>query len=133
MPIVGWWIPSMHGETTQTVLLCPGLTSSKATELFMVRRLVDANYNVLAIDFRAHGQSGGQLISFGDLERRDVLSAVRWIHANHPKASQRLLGLGANTGAAALIAAAADPRDGQQIDAIAIYGATTDWIRCSIP
>jgi hypothetical protein len=43
---------------------------------------------------------------------------------NHaPQACNKLVGLGVNTGAAALIAAAADPGpQGQNIDAIAVYG-----------
>jgi fermentation-respiration switch protein FrsA (DUF1100 family) len=121
--LAAWWIPGASGETGRTVLLCHGHSANKATQLSLARRLVPIGYNVLAIDFRAHGESAGQLTSFGDLERRDVLGAVRWLRANHPYACQKVLGLGASTGAAALLAAAADPGpEGQTIDAIAVYG-----------
>jgi fermentation-respiration switch protein FrsA (DUF1100 family) len=118
--LAGWWIPAPHGETPSTVILCPG--TDKASQLGLVKRLHLAGYNVLAFDFRGNGDSAGQLISFGDLERRDVLGAVRWLRRNHPDACHRVSGIGAGTGGAALLAAAADPSpEGQNIDAIAVY------------
>ena len=77
---------------------------------------------MLAFDFRAHGESDGQFTTFGDLERNDVLAAVRWTRANHPNESQKLFGLGESLGAAALISAAADTQsEGQAIDAVAVF------------
>jgi fermentation-respiration switch protein FrsA (DUF1100 family) len=120
--VVGWWIPSPAADSGQTVLLCPGSNADKATQLSLVRRLLPAGYNVLVFDFRAHGESGGQLCSFGDLERNDVLGAMRWLRQTHPSACRKVDGLGVSTGGAALLAAAADPSpEGQNIDAIAIY------------
>ena len=125
VPLVGWWIPAAArpGTSPPTVLLCPGLSATKATQLHLAVRLMQAGYNIFIFDFRGHGESGGALTSFGDLERRDVLGAVRWLQTAHPQACRKLVGLGVNTGAAALIAAAADPGpQGQNIDAIAVYG-----------
>jgi fermentation-respiration switch protein FrsA (DUF1100 family) len=125
VPLVGWWIPAIPrpGPPPPTVLLCPGLAATKATQLHLAVRLMQAGYNIFIFDFRGHGESGGELTSFGDLERRDVLGAVQWLQTTHPKACNKLVGLGVNTGAAALIAAAADPGpQGQNIDAIAVYG-----------
>ena len=66
----------------------------------------------------------------GDLERRDVLGAVRWLRATRPGQAQQIFGLGASLGAAALIAAAADPsEDGQAIEAVAVYGTYDDLHR----
>ena len=36
-------------------------------------------YDVLMFDFRAHGRSGGDLISLGHHERKDVLAAIRFL------------------------------------------------------
>ncbi len=48
---------------------------------------------------------------------------MRWLRTWHPLACQRVAGLGVNTGAAALIEAAADSGpEGQNIDLIAVYG-----------
>jgi fermentation-respiration switch protein FrsA (DUF1100 family) len=130
--IEGWWIPARAragvGRThspefgRRTIVFCHGLGASKSNQIGLVGELVPAGYNVLAIDLRAHGGSGGQLTSFGDLERNDVLGAVRWLRANHPDQAYRIDGLGVSMGAAALIAAAGDDSpEGRAFDAVAVY------------
>jgi fermentation-respiration switch protein FrsA (DUF1100 family) len=111
----------------RTVILCHGLGLGKSTVLPIARGLVPHGINVLAFDFRAHGESDGVLASFGDAERADVLAAVRWVRATHPEAAGRVFGVGVDAGAAALLAAAADPSpDGQAIDAVAVFGVFED-------
>ena len=129
----GWWIPATRTGRTddkhpaqdwgnRTIILCHGFGADKAADLRMARDLVPNGYNVLAFDFRAHGQSGGQFTTFGALERNDVLGAVRWVKQNHPQESKKIFGLGESMGAAALINAAADKSaEGQSIDAIAVF------------
>jgi fermentation-respiration switch protein FrsA (DUF1100 family) len=134
--ISGWWIPAKQKFMrqvdspdfgTKTVIVCHGLASSKANHLIMSRSLVPAGYNVLIFDFRAHGESDGQFASFGDLERRDVLAAVRFVKTHKPRESQHVYGVGASMGAAALISAAGDPaEEGQAIEAVAVYGTYDD-------
>lgn len=130
--VEGWWVPAGKPRGTaktvgpewgtRTVILCHGLGASKANQLVLARELVAEGYNLLAIDLRAHGGSGGQLTSFGDLERHDVLGAVRWLRTNKPTEARRINGLGVSMGAAALIAAAGDDSpEGRAIDAVAVY------------
>jgi len=125
----GWWIPAkQRRSSSQTVIICHGQGGDKASHLVLAQNLVPGGYNVLIFDFRAHGDSEGQLTSFGDLERRDVLGAVRWLRATHARQAERIVGVGAGTGGAALIAAAADPStEGRAIEAIAIYGGYSDF------
>ena len=136
VPIDGWWIPAMNlaraGETPpftpgdRTVILATGW-ANKANQLMLARELVPHGYNVLTFDFRAHGDSGGQISSFGDLERRDVLGAVRWVRASHPQQSRQVLGLGISMGGAALLAASAEPTpEGRAIDKVAVYDTYND-------
>ncbi len=120
--IAGWWIPADGGPSARTLILCPGTTGGPAGALPLARSLHAHGYNVLTFDFRGHGNSGGQLVSYGDLERRDVLGAVAWLRSTRPAAARRIVGLGVTTGAAALLAAAVDPSPaGQAIDAVAVY------------
>ena len=134
--IAGWWIPAPGGASDRTLILCPGAGDGPAAALAVVHDrppvpgeppvtgLRADGYNILTFDFRGHGDSGGQLVSYGDLERRDVLGAVRWLLQTHPDAAHRIVGLGVSTGAAALLAAAADASPaGQRIDAVAVYAA----------
>ncbi|HET6246847.1 MAG TPA: alpha/beta hydrolase [Tepidisphaeraceae bacterium] len=127
--IAGWWIPaasaddphSMPLPSGRTVIVCHDFGADKASDLKLARDLVPGDFNILAFDFRGHGQSAGQLCTFGDLERRDVLGAVKWVRENHPAESRKIYGLGVGLGSAALIAAAADPGLGRQIDAVAVF------------
>jgi pimeloyl-ACP methyl ester carboxylesterase len=123
--IVGWWIPSTSDgfQSRRTVIVCHGLGSNKSRNLVMAKGMIDAGYNILAIDLRAHGESGGQITTYGDRECLDVLAAVRWLLATHPDRCEQIDGAGASLGGAALVAAAADPSpEGQHIDALAVYG-----------
>jgi fermentation-respiration switch protein FrsA (DUF1100 family) len=129
--LAGWWIPaaSQTGErfSQSTVIICHGSGIGKVTALPLIADFVPQGYNVLMFDFRAHGGSGGQIVSFGDNERRDVLGAVDWLQKTHPSRSARIFGLGIQTGGAALIAAAADPSPaGRSIDAVAVYDCFDD-------
>jgi fermentation-respiration switch protein FrsA (DUF1100 family) len=131
-PIVGWWIPAQRQRRNaprdpmwgkRTVIVCHGLAANKSNQLILARAYPPEGFNVLIFDFRAHGESGGQLTTLGDRERRDVLGAVRWVRAQHADEAEKLYGVGASMGAAALIAAAADDSDdGRAIDAVAVYG-----------
>lgn len=127
----GWWISAgampmaMSAEAAEqwgrrTVLLCHGIGSAKERQMGLASLLSARGYNVLAFDFRGHGQSGGNFVSYGDRERLDVLAAVNWVRHAQPSGSERIFGIGMNTGAAALLAAAAEPAEGQQIDALVL-------------
>jgi len=131
-PLEGWWIPATRNARTDgrgtvkwgsdTVLLCHGFGADKGRDLFLAADLVANGYNVFALDFRAHGHSGGQFTGMGGIESRDVLGAVRYIRRTHGGQCNRILGLGEGLGAVALINAAADPGpEGQAIAAIAAY------------
>jgi len=129
--ISAWWLqadPDQHRAAAETtVLFCHGLGEDKSQFLKLAEKLAGDGYHGLLIDLRAHGQSGGVFTSFGDLERRDVLAAIRWLRANRPRQAVRIVGVGSDIGAAALIAAAADHSpEGQALDALAVFGAFDD-------
>jgi fermentation-respiration switch protein FrsA (DUF1100 family) len=130
--LAGWWIPAVGAGgqarfSESTVVICHGAGIGKSSTLPLVASFVPRGFNVLMFDFRAHGGSGGQVVSFGDNERRDVLGAVDWLQRTHRSQATKIYGLGIQTGGAALIAAAADPSvAGQSINAIAVYGCFDD-------
>jgi alpha-beta hydrolase superfamily lysophospholipase len=87
------------------VLLLHGVADSRGSTLGFARILVAAGYSVLAPDSRGHGASGGELVTYGLLEREDVLRWAAWLRA---RGCQVLYGLGESMGAAILIQAASE-------------------------
>jgi len=73
------------------------------------RLLLKAGYGVLMLDSRAHGASGGEIATYGWLERKDISVAIDGLEAvEHPV---HLFALGNSMGAGiALQAAGDDPR-----------------------
>ena len=65
---------------------------------------LDEGYSVLLPDSRAHGSSGGELVTFGLLEKSDVISWAYWLRQHDCKA---LYALGESLGGSVLIQAAA--------------------------
>ena len=59
-----------------SVVLLHGIVSNRASMLPTARLFLEHGYRVLAVDARAHGESGGTLVTFGALERDDL---ARWI------------------------------------------------------
>ncbi len=116
--IAGWYIES-EIPSDISVLLCHGLGANKAGMWMLMNELHYQNINILTIDFRAHGDSTGQLSTFGAKESLDVEAAIDWLTENHPEQSKKIVSIGASLGGAASIRAAADdPR----IDAVAVMG-----------
>ncbi|MGF1507510.1 MAG: alpha/beta hydrolase [Anaerolineae bacterium] len=91
-----------------TVVICAGLFGSMDGDTALVPPLVNAGFNVLQFDWRAHGMSAGQHTTLGLREVDDLLGAVDFLQA---RGVRRIGVLGLSMGGAvALRAAARDPR-----------------------
>jgi dipeptidyl aminopeptidase/acylaminoacyl peptidase len=91
-------------SSSDCVMILHGVADSHASALGFAPMFLEAGYSVLAPDSRAHGASGGELVTFGVLEADDV---VRWAEWLRNRGCRRLYGLGESLGAAILIQAAA--------------------------
>ena len=71
------------------------------------RLCLDLGHNLLLIDQRAHGESGGRTISFGIKERFDVLDWVNYASERFGR-EQRIILVGVSMGAGTVIMAAGE-------------------------
>ena len=71
------------------------------------RESISEEYNLLLIDQRAHGESDGQVISFGIKERFDVIDWVKYAENRFGKDTKIIL-LGISMGAATVLMAAGE-------------------------
>ena len=77
--LAGWFVPCTGAK--QAVVLLHGWGSTRTQMLARARFLHDQGYASLLYDARGHGESGGELVSFGWHERHDLLTALDWLRA----------------------------------------------------
>lgn len=116
------WYPAEN--PCRTVILAHGWRSSWNVDFSASSPFLHANgCNLLLIDQRCHGDSGGDLISYGIEERYDILSWLDWLEANHPGTPVYLCGI--SMGAATVLMTAALPVDRRITGIIADCGYST--------
>jgi pimeloyl-ACP methyl ester carboxylesterase len=107
VPLKAWWLPA-SGTPRAAVIIAHGIDHTRQVMLPRATFLVHGGYDVLAIDLRGHGESGGSIVSPGLLEARDILGALRYIRSRGNNEPVALLGVSYGA-AASLIAAAESP------------------------
>ncbi|SRR6266498_2431828 len=97
-----WLVQPQHGNG-QAVILLHGLGDNRLGTVGYAQLLLVHGYAVLMPDARAHGESGGNLATYGLLERDDIRRWFEWVsRTNHPHC---IYGLGESMGAAQLLQA----------------------------
>jgi uncharacterized protein len=99
--LAGWHMPLESPDAV--LILLHGYQESRLTMLPRAKRFREAGYAVVLIDHQAHGESTGEQISIGHLERHDAQAAVVFARATYPQAKIGVLGASMG-GAAALFA-----------------------------
>ncbi len=75
-----FFIPATSTSRANLIIL-HGVGSCKETYLFLTQRLCAMGYNLFLADQRAHGKSGGQYLTYGFNEKKDVKKMVDWLFA----------------------------------------------------
>jgi len=98
-----WWLQAA-ARNGNCVAILHGVGDSRIGSAGYAAMFLNAGYSVLLPDGRAHGESGGALVSYGLLEKYDVLRWTDWMKA---AGCHRLYALGESLGASILIQSAA--------------------------
>jgi len=107
-PVVlrGWFFP--NPDAAGTVIACHGVGTNRGDLMLHVDLLRAAGFQVLAFDFRGHGESGGHTVTYGFREREDVLGAWDYVLSRPDVDPDRIFGVGFSMGGASLIEALPD-------------------------
>jgi pimeloyl-ACP methyl ester carboxylesterase len=106
LKIAGWWIPAA-AASNRCVVIVHGYADSKIGGIAWAPTFRAMGFNVLAIDLRAHGESGGAQTTAGYFERHDVSRVIDQLRANRPAETAEIVLFGVSLGAAVVGAAAA--------------------------
>jgi uncharacterized protein len=99
--IQGWFASGEPGKGA--VLLLHGVRADRRDMVSRAKFLHARGFAVLLIDFQAHGESAGHLITFGDLESWDAIAALDFLRRSLP--DERVGVIGVSLGAAAVVLA----------------------------
>jgi len=95
------WTIHPHRSNGDAVILLHGLGDNRIGMTGYAQLLLAHGFNVLLPDARAHGSSGGQLATYGLLERNDIHQWFEFVTAQtHPHC---VFGFGESMGAAELL------------------------------
>lgn len=100
------WLIRPAEDNGNSVLLLHGLGDNRGGTIGYANVLLASGYSVLMPDARAHGESGGELATYGLLERHDIHQWTNWLQDSlHPRC---IFGFGESMGAAQLLQSLSD-------------------------
>ena len=102
----GWYIPAE--DSVKTIIVCSGANGSLDADVHVAPWLHEAGFNVLLFNWRAHGDSEGEVVTLGFNERYDLIAAVQYAKS---QGAERVGVLGFSMGGTVAIATAAVDQD----------------------
>jgi pimeloyl-ACP methyl ester carboxylesterase len=102
--IAGWWMPREGAKWTAVVI--HGYADAKVGALAWAPMWHGLGFNVLAIDLRGHGESGGVNVTGGFFERDDVERVIRELRARREGTCEKIVLFGVSLGGAVACATA---------------------------
>lgn len=104
-----WHVPA-SGQARGVAVICHGYFGNRARMLPHLQILHDAGFAALLFDFRAHGWSGGHLVTLGCAEQLDARAALDWVEAQEALLDLPIVLLGESMGASVALLAASEDR-----------------------
>ena len=79
IPLEGWYIDSPGSKVILMLHGWNGTRDNGDSAMPIAQTLASHNYDVFMFDFRGHGVSGGERMSLGQFETRDVAGALEYL------------------------------------------------------
>lgn len=82
-PLSGTFIPNPE-PTTKTIVFLHGFMENRTVGLNYLNLYMQSGFNLLLIDSRDHGESGGDSVTWGNLEKYDLDQWISWVNQRIP-------------------------------------------------
>ncbi|MCT3048686.1 alpha/beta hydrolase [Leuconostoc mesenteroides] len=116
LKLIAWYVPA-EKKTGKTAILAHGWHNNKTTMAIYGELFHELGYNVLIPDNRAHGDSQGEMIGYGWLDRRDYIGWLNQILENNGQKSDIVM-YGMSMGAATVLSTSGENDLPNQVKAI---------------
>lgn len=122
----GWWLHA-QGQARATIVFFHGNAQNISNHIAHVYWLVDYGFDVVAVDYRGYGASGGTPDIAGSLE--DIRASIAYVSGHPGMRHHPLVVLGQSLGGSLSVAALADDKARAAVDALVIIGTFSDYRR----
>lgn len=129
LQLAGWYLPTQNGAA---IILQHGYHANSEETLPIALMLARHGYGVLLFDFRAHGKSEGEMVTFGLNEVKDTEAALAFLHKQAGVNPAKTGMLGISMGGAVGILAAAELEEIQAIVVEGVFAELQDEISIGI-
>lgn len=120
-----------HPESGRWVVFLHGYAGRWREMMLYARRWALEGFNLLFVEMRGHGASGGRYVGLGWLDRRDVVSWVRWLVGEYGEGVRVALH-GHSMGGAAVCMSVGEADLPEQVRlAVSDCAFTSAWDACS--
>ena len=127
--LAAWYFPS---QNRAAIILLHGYKANRSTMLPIAAMLIRHGYGVIIPDFRGHGESEGELITFGHNEVRDVEAAHQYLLTRSEVDPERIGLLGNSMGSATALLYAAENPAIKAVVAQSPYATLDDMVRANV-
>lgn len=129
----GWYLPA-KSASTKAVVIAHGYKGNRiedgADAMGTAKFLTEQGYNVLMFDFRASGESDGDTVTVGAMEKRDLAGAVDFVRT---KGNKRVALLGYSMGAATSLQTASEVAEVDAVVADASFRDLKGYLEENMP
>ena len=126
LTLTAWYIPSSNGAA---IIAVHGFNGNRTHVIYHAQALAEHGYGVLALDMRAHGESGGDRFAAAWNSDLDVLAALDYLEHRPDVQPGRIGALGLSAGGHAVIYGAARSTS---IRALVVDGVNTGRVEDAI-
>lgn len=127
--LAAWYVPS---QNKSVIIMAHGYKSNRSIMLKRAQMLARHGYGILLLDLRTHGESDGELVTFGLKEVQDIDAAYRYLLTRSEIDANKIGALGCSMGGTVVLLSAAQNPGIKAVVSESTYATLNDAIPSSV-